>query len=135
MQSKSGLLTDHTFMISRARASSEQEGLRSFFAYRDLGIAKATHGAFGAHVIRAKQRVDRPMDAHRHELGFQMVYVLKGRCEFWYEGYGDFHLEPGDCVYQPPGIAHKLVSCSDDCELLEVVMPAEFSTETVEEGR
>ncbi len=133
MQRGKGLLTDHNFMVSRAAKAKEEQGLRSFFAYRDLGIAKATHGAFGAHVIRAKERVDQPMEPHRHDLGFQMVYILKGRCSFWYEGQGEFGLEAGDCVYQPPGIVHRLVSCSDDCEILEVLMPAEFETETVEE--
>ena len=58
-----------------------------------------------------------------------MVYVLKGTCRFWYEGQGAFDLEPGDCVYQPPGILHELQSCSEDCELLEITMPADFSTE------
>jgi mannose-6-phosphate isomerase-like protein (cupin superfamily) len=120
----------HSFAISRARDGGfESGGLRSFFEYRDLGIQGATKGAFGAHVIRARERCEAATGRHRHALGFQMVYVLKGACTFWYDRQGSFDLEPGDCVYQPPGIAHELRSCSADCELLEITMPAEFDTE------
>jgi len=34
-------------------------------------------------------------------------------------------------VYQPPAIRHREVGHSDDVEMLEVVMPAEFTTEEV----
>lgn len=120
----------HDFSVHKAKDHDfESGGLRDFFAYRDLGINKATKGSFGAHVIRAAQAVEEPMGKHRHELGFQMVYILKGSCVFWYEGEGSFDLEPGDCVYQPPGIAHEFISCSDDLELLEITMPADFATE------
>ncbi len=122
----------HSFGISRAKDGGfAGEGLRDFFQYRDLGIDEATQGAFGAHVIRAVRPCEAGTGRHRHGLGFQMVYVLKGACRFWYEGQGELDLEPGDCVYQPPGIAHELVSCSADCELLEITMPAAFSTEAV----
>ena len=121
--------TRHAFAVHKAKDHDyEGGGLRDFFVYRDLGIEKATGGEFGAHVIRAARAVEAPMGKHSHELGFQMVYILKGNCVFWYEGEGAFELEAGDCVYQPPGIAHEFVSCSDDLEMLEITMPAEFPT-------
>src|SRR3546814_763428 len=43
-------------------------GLRAFFEYRDLGIAKATGGKFGAHVIRAVPGKESPGAWHSHEL-------------------------------------------------------------------
>jgi len=120
----------HRFSVSRAdSADFDPRGLRSFFAYRDLGIGEATHGSFHAQVIRATEACTKGTGAHRHSLGFQMVYVLRGEVSFWYEGQGSFTFRPGDCVYQPPGIAHELTSCSADCELLEIVSPAEFGTE------
>jgi len=125
----------HSFSIKRAReADFEGDGLRDFFVYRDLGIEGATKGQFGAHVIRAVRPCEAGTGRHRHGLGFQMVYVLKGSCRFWYEGQGAFDLEPGDCVYQPPGILHELQSCSENCELLEITMPADFSTEAASES-
>ena len=108
-------------------------GLRSTFAYRDLGIRRATGGMAGAHVIRAEDLPPRTNGAgtgrHSHTLDFQMVYVLKGKVTFWYAGRGKVAMGPGDCVYQPPGIRHELIDWSRDMELLEITMPAEFATQ------
>ena len=111
-------------------------GLRSFFQYRDLGIAKATRGRVLAHVIRAargkqKGRV-KGSGAHRHALDFQMVYVLKGRVRFEYEGYGQVTLKAGSSVYQPPGIRHREVWHSPDIEMIEITLPARFDTKPAE---
>lgn len=110
-------------------------GLRSFFQYRDLGIAKATRGRVLAHVIRAtpskgKRRGGRVKGsgAHTHALDFQMVYVLKGRVRFEYEGYGQVTLKAGSAVYQPPGIRHREIWHSPDVEMIEITTPAEFKT-------
>ena len=32
---------------------------------------------------------------------------------------------------QPPGIKHTVLGYSDDCELLEIVLPADFETVTL----
>ncbi len=123
-------MTEHRFAVSRAKdARFVSGGLRDAFVYRDLAIKEATNGQFGAHVIRAVKPCEGVTGRHRHGLGFQMVYVLQGSCTFWYDGQGEVSLEPGDCVYQPPGIVHELLSCSGDCEILEITMPAEFSTD------
>jgi hypothetical protein len=37
-------------------------------------------------------------------------------------------LEAGSCWLQPPGIRHTVVGWSDDCELLEVIVPARHET-------
>ena len=116
--------------VSRAKDGGfEGGGLRSFFEYRDLGIKGATGGSLGAHVIRAVKPCGDGTGVHSHTLDFQMVYVLKGSCRFWYEGEGEVDLEEGDCVYAPPGIVHELQTCSEDCEMLEITLPAEFATE------
>ena len=57
-----------------------------------------------------------------------MVYILKGWVKFHYEGVGDVTLEAGSCVHQPPGIKHIEIDHSDDVEILEIVLPAEFKT-------
>ncbi len=107
------------------------EGLRAFFEYRDLGIAGATGGRFGAHVIRAVPGMESPGAWHRHDLDFQMVYVTKGWVVFEYEGTGEHVLRAGSCVLQPPGIRHRECRHSDDMELIEITSPAEFGTEEV----
>lgn len=121
------------FTIDRADASPfEGRGLRAFFEYRDLGIAGATQGRFGAHVIRAVPGMESPATWHVHDLEFQMVYVLEGWVVFEYEGEGEHLLRAGGCVLQPPGIRHREVRHSDDLKLIEIVSPAEFATEEVE---
>lgn len=46
-------MTTQGFVVSHAKDADFEQGLRSFFAYRDLGIKKATQGRVEAHVIRA----------------------------------------------------------------------------------
>lgn len=103
-------------------------GLRAFFEYRGLGVAEATQGKFGAHVIRAVPGMESPAEWHSHALEFQMVYVTQGWVVFEYEGEGEHVLRAGSCVLQPPGIKHREVRHSDDLELLEITSPAEFET-------
>ena len=120
------------FSVSHADDSAfKTEGLRAFFAYRDLGILDATDGQVVAHVIRAVPGTEFIGTRHHHDVTFQLVYVLKGWIEFEYEGQGAVRLEAGSCVHQPPGIRHRELGHSDDVELLEVVLPGDFETEDV----
>ena len=120
-----------TFAVSHARDAVFDQGLRAFFAYRDLGMRQATGGRVVAHVVRAVPGGDFSSQLHLHRTSFQMVYVLKGWITFDYEGQGEVRLEAGDCVHQPPGIRHRELGHSDDVELLEIVMPGDFTTELV----
>ncbi len=119
------------FAVSHARDAVFEQGLRSFFAYRDLGMRAATGGRVVAHVIRAIPGGEVSSQLHLHRTSFQMVYVLQGWISFHYDGQGELRLEAGDCVHQPPGIRHRELGHSDDLELLEIVMPGDFSTEVV----
>jgi mannose-6-phosphate isomerase-like protein (cupin superfamily) len=125
------------FSASLAKDAVYKTGLRSFMEYRDLGIERATHGQFRAHVIRIKAEAagDHALHTtglHRHLCDFQMFYVLKGWIKFVYEGEGEFTFHAGDCVLQPAGIVHNELDCSDDVELLEIYSPAVHKTVTVE---
>ena len=125
-------MTTQGFVASHAKDAAFERGLRSFFEYRDLGIKAATQGRVAAHVIRAAAGKDFSSQPHFHQTEFQLVYILKGWIEFEYEGQGVVRLEAGSCVHQPPGIRHREMGHSEDVELLEVVLPADFKTETVE---
>ena len=124
-------MTSQNFTVTHAAGAAFQRGLRSFFEYRDLGIQQATGGRVNAHVIRAAAGTDFSSQPHFHTADFQLVYVLKGWIEFEYEGQGIVRLEAGSCVYQPPEIRHREVGHSEDVEMLEVVMPADFRTQEV----
>ena len=126
------------FSVSRAKDAVYKTGLRSFMEYRDLGIEKATHGQFRAHVIRIKKEAagDHALHTtglHRHLCDFQMFYVLKGWMKFVYEGEGERTFHPGDCVLQPAGIVHNELDCSDDVEILEIYSPAVHKTVVVDQ--
>jgi quercetin dioxygenase-like cupin family protein len=125
-------MTTRGFIVSHAKDAKFERGLRSFFEYRDLGIRQATEGRAVAHVIRAAAGKEFSGQPHLHETTFQLVYVLKGWIEFEYEGQGRVRLEAGSCVFQPPEIRHRELGHSDDIELLEIVMPADFNTREVE---
>ena len=124
-------MTTLGFTVTHARDAAFARGLRSFFEYRDLGIKRVTAGQIDAHVIRAAAGTDFSSQPHLHRTAFQLVYVLKGWIEFEYEGQGTVRLEAGSCVYQPPEIRHREVGHSEDVEMLEIVMPADFKTEEV----
>jgi hypothetical protein len=106
------------------------DGLRTYAKYRDLGFAAATHGLAHAQVIRLIGPCN-PAEVsklHFHDLEFQMVYVLKGWVKTYMEGQGETVMQQGSAWIQPPRIKHLVMDYSDDVELLEVVLPAEFKT-------
>jgi mannose-6-phosphate isomerase-like protein (cupin superfamily) len=124
------------FSVSRAEDAVYTTGLRSFMEYRDLGIERATHGRFRAHVIRIKADAGGAHESpttglHQHQCDFQMFYVLKGWIRFVYEGQGEHTFRAGDCVLQPPGIVHNELECSDDVEVMEIYSPAVHPTDVV----
>lgn len=106
------------------------DGLRAYAKYRDLGIAAATHGLAQAHVIRLQGpcNPDEVSKLHFHHVDFQMVYVLKGWVKTYMEGQGETLMKQGSAWTQPPKIKHMILDYSDDVELLEVILPAEFKT-------
>ena len=106
------------------------DGLRTYARYRDLGIADATAGLARAHVIRliGPCNPDEVAKLHYHDVEFQMVYVLKGWVKSYLEGIGETLMKEGSCWTQPPRIRHMILDYSDDVELLEVILPADFKT-------
>ena len=109
-------------------------GLRNYAKYRDLGLATATHGMVQAHVIRFVPpcRPEEVSKRHYHEVDFQMVYVLKGWIKTELEGQGAHLMKQGSCWIQPNRIEHTVLGYSDDCEVLEIVLPADFKTVELE---
>lgn len=106
------------------------DGLRAYAQYRDLGIADATGGLARAHVIRliGPCNPDEVSKLHYHDVEFQMVYVLKGWVKSYMEGVGETTFRAGSAWTQPPKIKHLIMDYSDDVELLEVILPADFKT-------
>ena len=106
------------------------DGLRAYAKYRDLGVAEASQGLARAHVIRLVGPCDpdEVSKLHFHDVDFQMVYVLKGWVKTYMEGQGETLMKQGSSWTQPPRLKHLIMDYSDDVELLEVILPAEFKT-------
>jgi mannose-6-phosphate isomerase-like protein (cupin superfamily) len=125
----------HKFVKSHLRpADFKADGLRTYAHYRDLGVKEATRGMALAHVIRFVGQCDPKLVSknHLHEADFQMIYVLKGSITTEIAGHGVHTMNPGDCWLQPHSAVHKVLDYSDGCEVLEIVMPANFRTVELE---
>jgi hypothetical protein len=123
-----------SFVVSHHREEDFDAGLRRYAKYRDLGIARATNGMVRAHVIRFVPpcRPEEVSKRHYHDVDFQMVYVLKGWIKTELDGQGAHVMRAGSVWIQPPKIEHVVLDYSDDCEVLEIVLPADFKTVELE---
>ena len=113
---------------SHAKAANWTVGLRSYLRYRDLGIKEATGGRVMAHIIRATEPCEGAMGYHSHDLDFQMNYLIKGWARIYLEDIGEIRVEEGDVWYQVPNVKHDVLEFSDDFEVMEITMPADFPT-------
>jgi uncharacterized RmlC-like cupin family protein len=112
-----------------AAARKPQRFTVAYARYRDLGIAAASAGLCQAHVIRLiGPCTDEVRKRHYHDTELQLIYVLKGWMKNEFEGHGEQLMEAGSCWLQPPGIEHTVLDYSDDCEVLEIIVPADFKT-------
>jgi uncharacterized RmlC-like cupin family protein len=116
--------------VSHYNNADFESGLRTYAQYRDLGIVDATHGMVRAHVLRFVEPCDPAVVSklHLHDTQFQMVYVLKGWVKTELEGEGEVTMRQGSAWTQPPHIKHKINDYSEDAELLEIILPADFET-------
>jgi mannose-6-phosphate isomerase-like protein (cupin superfamily) len=125
----------HKFTASHHREEDfKGVGLRRYAKYRDLGIKDASNGMVLAHAIRflppfVPEEVSK---RHFHDVDFQMIYVLKGWIKTEIDGEGEHVFRAGSCWLQPPRAKHTVLGYSDDCEVLEIVLPAEFETVELE---
>jgi hypothetical protein len=112
------------------QADFKADGLRTYAQYRDLGIAAATGGLCQAHVIRfTPPCTDEVRKRHVHTVDLQLVYVLQGWMKNEFEGQGEQMMSAGSCWIQPTGIRHTVLDYSADCEVLEIIVPADFKTD------
>jgi hypothetical protein len=125
------IVPPQVFTVSHLnQADFKADGLRPYAQYRDLGIAAATGGLCQAHVIRfVPPCTDEVRKRHLHRTDLQLVYVLQGWMKNEFEGLGEQMMSAGSCWLQPSGIKHTVLEYSPDCEVLEIIVPADFKTE------
>ena len=126
-------MTQTTFSHQKANspeAGYTDGGLRSFFVYRDTGVAAATNGKIRVQLVRAAHKSSEAKGGtgvHFHTADVHVVYMLRGWARFDYDGINTL-VEAGDCVHQRPGIVHSPCDWSDDMEFMEIIMPGDFAT-------
>jgi uncharacterized cupin superfamily protein len=118
--------------ISRKSAPDYTAGRRSFFRYRDLGVAAATGGAMRAQVMEAITGMTEPTGWHVHHCQAQFVYVLKGWVDLEFEDGTRTRLEAGDSAMIPGEMKHNEFGTSDDVEILELSIPGPMGTTPVD---
>jgi quercetin dioxygenase-like cupin family protein len=126
-------MTQTTFSHQKANSPEARYtdgGLRSFFVYRDTGVAAATNGEVRVQLVRAAYKSSEAKGGtgfHFHTADVHVVYMVRGWARFDYDGVNTL-VEAGDCVHQRPGIVHSLYDWSDDMEFMEIIIPADFTT-------
>ena len=116
-------------LSSAASAEFTRDGPRADVEYRDLGLAAATNGRIGIKHIRAIMPLPHATGWHWHDMTAHFVYVLKGSLTFRFAGVdGDIVVTAGSGLSQPAGVAHNVVARSDDLEVLEINVPAQYGT-------
>jgi len=58
--------------------------------------------------------------------------IYKGWIKTELDGQGAIVMRAGSAWIQPPRIEHVVLDYSDDCEVLEVILPADFATVELE---
>lgn len=116
-------------LVEYSDAAFTRDGPGADAEYRDLGLAAASGGRIGAKHIRAIRPFDQATGWHWHDMTGHFVFVIRGWITFHFAGQdADVVVRAGSCLSQPGGVPHNVISRSDDLELIEINMPASFST-------
>ena len=116
-------------LLPYSEADFTRDGPRADAEYRDLGLQVATDGRIGAKHIRAIRPFDQETGWHWHDMTGHFVYLLKGWISFRFQGIPEIvTVHAGGCLCQPAGVPHNVVGRSDDLELIEINLPAQFGT-------
>ncbi len=119
-------------LLPFSEADFKSDGPRADAEYRDLGLESATNGRIGAKHIRALKPFVQETGWHWHDMTGHFVYVLRGSISFSFQGIADVvTVRAGGCLSQPAGVPHNVIARSDDLELIEINLPAQFSTSDV----
>lgn len=98
----------------------------SGFESREMGIDRATDGLAAATIIR-RTKYFQPQQ-YQHKAEFVFIFVLQGQLSFRIDEQIIENLTNGDAFVLPENHLYSFTHSSDDLQLLEVSLPANFST-------
>jgi hypothetical protein len=122
-------------VLSRLEGATwTRKGLRAFLEYRDLGLAEATDGRFGATIGRAIEKFEPGGGArrHTHDTAFHLIFVMRGWLRTEFEGLGEVIVRQGDCIAYQGEVPQEHIEYSDDFEVMQITSPADYRTEEIE---
>jgi len=110
------------------------------FEYRDLGLAKASGGKISAAHLRAIGGGRSSLDGddepwHRHEVDFELFYVLSGSVRIQNPNGEEFTLPTGSACYHPPRLWHRHCEITSDFSCVRIVSPVDAATEPLPANR
>jgi quercetin dioxygenase-like cupin family protein len=117
-------------MINRdvAAAYLRGDGPRSYFLYRDLGVAAATDRRIHIHVLKATAP-SQPGGTGRHQHTMcQLFYVFSGWADIEVEGQKTVRMHGGDAMCISAGTKHNVPAFSSDYAIIELCIPADYDT-------
>lgn len=91
------------------------------FKSRDTGIASATNGLASVCIMRPISTVDD--EFIKHDAEFMFVFILHGKVNLKRVDNKKDTLTSGDSIVIPVGMKYAFADCSDDLEMLEVIVP------------
>jgi quercetin dioxygenase-like cupin family protein len=101
--------------------------LRSFFVYRDVVPGNWTEDRVLIQQMTVNSTPDGGTGWHYHSMS-QLFYVTHGTVEIGVEDEGTLHLNKGDAMCIPAGRVHNVSEFSPDYALVEVCVPAVYTT-------
>lgn len=108
-------------------------GPRKFFLYRDLGTRGPTDGRIHIHIVHATQEMtgEGGTGWHVHSMR-QLFWVFAGSAGFTIDADPNMkRVVAGDSVCLGDGMKHNVPNMAADYRLIEVCIPAEYSTTDV----
>jgi len=104
------------------------QGRRTFFRYRDLGVARASGGRMRANLSSSIEGMTEPTGWHYHECQMQFLYSIRGTLTLEFEDGTVTTFGPGDACFIPGGMKHNEIHVSPDREAIELSLPGTIGT-------
>ena len=98
------------------------------FESRDTGIAAATQGIAGVHVIRPQLLQNEISQPSSHDADIIFSFITNGTMTLQVENQPPHELVAGDAFVIPPDLKSSYANCSPSCEFIEVSLGANFET-------
>ena len=115
-------------IVTTPDTAPEVQGRRTFLPYRDLRAAEATGGKMRANLMRSVENMMEQTGWHYHTSDVNFGYVRSGWIDLTFEDGQQVRLKAGDSIAIPGGVRHNETALSNDFQVMEIAVPAEFET-------